>query len=47
MPNATPWIVEEGVHLCKAYTNVSEDGARSTDQMQQRFVTASTRPTPS
>ncbi|KAE9016207.1 hypothetical protein PF005_g8505 [Phytophthora fragariae] len=30
MPNATPWSVEEDMRLCKAYTNISEDGAPAT-----------------
>ncbi|KAE9291399.1 hypothetical protein PF008_g25338 [Phytophthora fragariae] len=37
MPNATPWSVEEDVRLCKAYTNISEDGATSTDQNATAF----------
>ncbi|KAE8891235.1 hypothetical protein PF003_g24487 [Phytophthora fragariae] len=37
MPNATPWSVEEDVRLCKAYTNISEDGATSTDQNATTF----------
>ncbi|KAE9078584.1 hypothetical protein PF005_g28124 [Phytophthora fragariae] len=45
MLDATPWSVEEGVRLCKAYTNVSK-GARSTDRMQRHSGTAFARPTP-
>lgn len=32
MPNATAWTAEEDAWLCKAYTNISEDGATATDQ---------------
>ncbi|ETN24960.1 hypothetical protein PPTG_01121 [Phytophthora nicotianae INRA-310] len=37
MPNAEPWTPAEDVALCKAYTNISEDGATSTDQRSSLF----------
>ncbi|OWY94269.1 hypothetical protein PHMEG_00036049 [Phytophthora megakarya] len=37
MPNAAPWTHNADVHLCRAYTNVSEDGATSTDQSSSLF----------
>ncbi|ETP02980.1 hypothetical protein F441_20017 [Phytophthora nicotianae CJ01A1] len=37
MPNATQWTKEDGECLCQAYTNISEDGATSTDQTSDLF----------
>ncbi|ETP31142.1 hypothetical protein F442_19964 [Phytophthora nicotianae P10297] len=37
MPNATQWTKEDGECLCQAYTNISEDGAISTDQTSDLF----------
>ncbi|KAE9350005.1 hypothetical protein PF008_g6651 [Phytophthora fragariae] len=37
MPNAVPWESDEDVYLCRAYLNVSEDGATSTDQTSKLF----------
>ncbi|KAG3017535.1 hypothetical protein JG687_00015351 [Phytophthora cactorum] len=37
MPNAASWTQEEDVVLCRAYLNVSEDGATGTDQSSTLF----------
>ncbi|KAF4130696.1 putative SWIM-type domain-containing protein [Phytophthora infestans] len=37
MPNATPWSHEEDIRLCRAYTNIIEDGCISTDQDATHF----------
>ncbi|KAE9116832.1 hypothetical protein PF010_g8820 [Phytophthora fragariae] len=37
IPNAVPWESDEDVYLCRAYLNVSDDGATSTDQTSKLF----------
>ncbi|ETP24992.1 hypothetical protein F441_02090 [Phytophthora nicotianae CJ01A1] len=39
MPNATPWSHEEDIRLCRAYTNISEDGCISTARKRHIFGT--------
>ncbi|KAF1775734.1 hypothetical protein GQ600_1733 [Phytophthora cactorum] len=37
MPNAEPWTPAEDATLCKAYNNISDDDATSTDQRSSLF----------